>query len=109
MPPAIPPETPRNPARPATGAVAQRTAEQAALRKVREELDHLAAQEARQRKLIRTLVIVAVAVFLVLLFVVWRNVSSRADKQERGAAPVEIPSKVDMSKKPVPKPAEAAK
>jgi HAMP domain-containing protein len=77
------------------------------LRKVREELDHLAAQEARQRKLIRTLVIVAVAVFLVLLFVVWRNVSSRADKRE--TAPVQIPSKVDMSKKPAPTPAEPGK
>jgi hypothetical protein len=105
MPPATPPETPRSSQPAATGAAAQRTAEQAALRNVRRELDHLAAQDARQRKLIRTLVIVAVAVFLVLLFVVWRNVASRA-KQERGVAPVEIPSKVDMSKKPAPKPVE---
>jgi hypothetical protein len=108
MPPATPPETPRSAQPAATGAAAQRTAEQAALRNVRRELDHLAAQEVRQRKLIRTLVIVAVAVFLVLLFVVWRNVASRA-KQERDAAPVAIPSKVDMSKKPAPKQPEPAK
>jgi hypothetical protein len=102
------PETPRSSPPAVTGAAAQRTAEQAALRKVREELDHLAAQEARQRKLIRTLVIVAAAVFLVLLFVVWRNVASRADKA-REAPPVQIPSKVDMSKKPAPTQAEPGK
>jgi hypothetical protein len=100
MPPATPPETSSN-------STAQRTAEQTALRKVREELDHLAAQEARQRKLIRTLVIVGAAVFLVLLFVVWRNVSSRAEKRE--TTPVQIPSKVDMSKKPAPTPAQPGK
>lgn len=103
----MPPETPRSSQPAVTGAAAQRMAEQAALRKVREELDHLAAQEARQRKLIRTLVIVAVAVFLVLLFVVWRNVSTRADQRE--TAPVQIPSKVDMSKKPAPKAVEPGK
>ena len=94
----MPPETPRS-SQPVPGPAAQRTAEQTALRNVRRELDHLAAQEARQRKLIRTLVVVAVVVFLVLLFIVWRNVASRADKV-RDAAPVQIPSKVDMSKKP---------
>ena len=97
----MPPETPSSSQPAATGAAAQRRAEQAALRKVRAELDHLAAQEARQRKLIRMLVIVAAAVFVILLFVVWRNVASRADKV-REAAPVQIPSKVDMSKKPAP-------
>ena len=104
----MPPETPRSSQPAVTGAAAQRTAEQAALRKVREELDHLAAQEARQRKLIRTLVLVAVVVFLILLFVVWRNVASRADKV-RDAAPVQIPSKVDMSKKPAATKAEPGK
>ena len=74
---------------------------------VRIEHPRWVIKEARQRKLIRTLVIVAVAVFLVLLFVAWRNVSSRADKRE--TAPVQIPSKVDMSKKPAPKPVEPAK
>ena len=97
----MPPEIPRSPPPAVTGATAQRTAEQAVLRKVREELDHLAALEARQRKLIRTLVIVAVVAFLILLFIVWRNVASRADKV-RDAAPVQIPSKVDMTKKPAP-------
>jgi uncharacterized membrane protein len=95
----MPPETPRS-SRPAvTGPTAQRAAEQTALRNVRRELDHLAAQEARQRKLIRTLVIVAVVLFVIMLFIVWRNVASRADKV-RDAAPVQIPSKVDMTKKP---------
>src|SRR5512132_4305107 len=103
----MPPDPPRSSQPAVTSAAAQRTAEQAALRKVREELDHLAAQEARQRKLIRTLVIVAALVFLVLLYVVWRNVSSHAEKRE--TAPVQIPSKVDMSKKPAPAPAEAGK
>jgi hypothetical protein len=107
MPPATPPETPSSPARPTIGPAAQRTAEREALRNVRRELDHLAAQDVKQRKLIRTLVLVAVVVFLLLLFVVWRNVSSRADKRE--TAPVQIPSKVDMSKKPAPIQAEPGK
>ena len=97
----MPPEIPRKSPPAVTGPTAQRTAEQTALRNVRRELDHLAAQEARQRKLIRTLVIVAVVVFLILLFIVWRNVASRADKV-RDAAPVQIPSKVDMTQKPAP-------
>ena len=104
----MPPETPRSSQPAVRGPTAQRIAEQAALRNVRRELDHLAAQDARQRKLIRTLVIVAVVVFLVLLFIVWRNVASRAD-QVRDAAPVQIPSKVDMSKKPAATKAEPAK
>jgi len=104
----MPPETPRSPRPAVTGATAQRTAEQTALRNVRRELDHLAAEEARQRKLIRTLVLVAVVVFVIILFIVWRNVASRAD-QVRDAAPVQIPSKVDMSKKPAATSAERGK
>ena len=88
---------------------AQRQAEQGALRSVREKLDQLEAQEARQRKLNRTMVIAAALVIGVLVFVAWRVVVSRADQQERNAAPVQIPSKVDMSKKPAPKQAEPAK
>jgi hypothetical protein len=41
--------------------------------------------------------------------VAWRVVISRAEQQERNATPVQIPSKVDMSKKPAPKQAEPAK
>jgi cytoskeletal protein RodZ len=88
---------------------AQRQAEQCALRSVREKLDQLEAQEARQRKLNRTMVIAAAVVLGVLVFVAWRVVVSRADQQERNATPVQIPSKVDMSKKPAPKQAEPAK
>jgi hypothetical protein len=88
---------------------AQRQAEQGALRSVREKLDQLEAQEARQRKLNRTMVIAAALVIGVLVFVAWRVVVSRADQQERNATPVQIPSKVDMSKKPAPKQAEPAK
>ena len=88
---------------------AQRQAEQGALRSVREKLDQLEAQEARQRKLNRTMVIAAAVVLGVLVFVAWRVVVSRADQQERNATPVQIPSKVDLSKKPAPKQAEPAK
>ena len=88
---------------------AQRQAEQGALRSVREKLDQLEAQEARQRKLNRTMVIAAALVLGVLVFVAWRVVVSRADQQERNATPVQIPSKVDLSKKPAPKQAEPAK
>jgi hypothetical protein len=88
---------------------AQRQAEQGALRSVREKLDQLEAQEARQRKLNRTMVIAAAVVLGVLVFVAWRVVVSRADEQERNATPVQIPSKVDLSKKPAPKQAEPAK
>jgi|SRR6185295_8087375 hypothetical protein len=88
---------------------AQRQAEQGALRSVREKLDQLEAQEARQRKLNRTMVIAAALVIGVLVFVAWRVVVSRADQQERNATPVQIPSKVDLSKKPAPKQAEPAK
>jgi HAMP domain-containing protein len=88
---------------------AQRQAEQGALRSVREKLDQLEAQEARQRKLNRTMVIAAALVLGVLVFVAWRVVVSRADQQERNATPVQIPSKVDMSKKPPPKQAVPAR
>ena len=88
---------------------AQRQAEQGALRSVRDKLDQLEAQEVRQRKLNRTMVIAAALVIVVLVFVAWRVVVSRADQQERNATPVQIPSKVDMSKKPAPKQAEPAK
>ena len=88
---------------------AQRKAEQNALRNVRKELDHLEAQDARQRKLNRTLAIVAAIVLPVLLIAAWLLVLKRAEPQDRNAAPVQIPSKVDMSKKPASKSMEAAK
>lgn len=88
---------------------AQRQAEQGALRSVRSKLDQLEAQEARQRKLTRTMVTVAAVVLLVLLVVAWRVVMTRAEDQARNAAPVQIPSKVDMSKKPALKQAEPSK
>jgi len=90
-------------------AGAQRKAEQNALRNVRKELDQLAAQDSQQRKLSRTMMIVAAIVLAILLVVAWRVVMTRAAEQDRKAAPVQIPSKVDMTKKPEPKPAEATK
>ena len=87
----------------------QRSAEQNALRNVRKELDQLAALESKQRKLNRTMVIVAAVVLAILLVVAWRVVMTRAVEQDRKAAPVQIPSKVDMTKKPEAKPAEATK
>jgi len=90
-------------------AGAQRKAEQNALRNVRKELDQLAAQDSQQRKLSRTMMIVAAVVLAILLVVAWRMVMTRAAEQDRKAAPVQIPSKVDMTKKPEPKPAEATK
>lgn len=83
----------------------QRAAERNALRNVRNELDQLAAQEARQRKRNKTMVLAAAVVLAVLLVVAWRVVITRADQQERNATPVPIPSKVDMTRKPEPKPA----
>jgi hypothetical protein len=90
-------------------AGAQRKAEQNALRNVRKELDQLAAQESRQRKLSKTMMLVAAVVLATLLVVAWRVVMTRAGEQDRQAAPVQIPSKVDMTRKPEPKPAEATK
>jgi predicted negative regulator of RcsB-dependent stress response len=87
----------------------QRSAEQNALRNVRKELDQLAAQDSQQRKFNRMMVIVAGIVLAILLVVAWRVVITRAAEQDRKAAPVQIPSKVDMTKKPEPKPAEATK
>lgn len=111
MPQPTPPETPRNVDRAAAGAAAQRTAEQAALRNVRRELDHLQAEQDRQRKLNKVGVLVVVALLLVLAFVffaVWRAASKSAAERQWGV-PVQIPSKVDLGKKPTAKPAEPAK
>ena len=84
---------------------AQREAEQGALRSVRSKLDQLQEQDARQRKQTRTMVMVAAAVLIALIVVAWFVVMKRAGQQDRNAAPVQIPSKVDMTKKPEPKPA----
>jgi hypothetical protein len=96
----MPAEPPTDIARAVSEVRAQRQAEQGALRSVRDKLDQLEAQEAQQRKLSRTMVIVAAVVLLVLLFIAWRVVMTRAEDQARNAVPVQIPSKVDMSKKP---------
>jgi len=55
------------------------------------------------------MVIVAAVVLAILLVVAWRVVMTRAVEQDRKAAPVQIPSKVDMTRKPEAKPAEATK
>jgi hypothetical protein len=101
----MPAETPPDIGRAIKEVRAQRNAEQKALRNVRKELDHLEAQDARQRKLNRILVIVAAVVLPVLLIAAWLLVLKRAEPQDRNAAPVQIPSKVDMSKKPESRPA----
>ena len=105
----MPDEPPLDIARAVDGVRAQRKAEQSALRNVRKELDHLQAQDARQRKVNRSLTIGAAVVLLILVFIAWRVVISRADQQERTATPVQIPAKVDMTKKPAPKQVEAQK
>ncbi len=101
-------ETPPDIARAVNEVREQRKAEQGALRSVRNKLDQLEEQDARQRKLSKKMVIVAAVVLLVLLIVAWRVVMTRAEGQDRNAVPVQIPSKVDMSKKPAAK-AEPAK
>jgi hypothetical protein len=105
----MPDEPPSDIARAVEGVRAQRKAEQSALRNVRKELDQLQAQDARQRKVNRSLTIGAAVVLVVLVLIAWRVVMSRADQQARNATPVQIPSKVDMSKKPAPRQAEAQK
>jgi transcriptional regulator of nitric oxide reductase len=105
----MPEERPSDLARAVEGVRAQRTAEQSALRNVRKELDQLQAQDARQRKVNRMLTIGAAVVLVILVFVAWRVVIGRADQQERNATPVQIPSKVDMSKKPAPRQVDAQK
>ena len=105
----MPAETPPDIGRAISEVRAQRRAEQGALRSVRDKLDQLEEQDARQRKLSRTMVIVAAVVLLVLLFIAWRVVMTRAEDQARNAVPVQIPSKVDMSKKPALKQAEPSK
>ena len=101
----MPPKTPPDIGRAINEVRAQRKAEQNALFNVRKELDQLEAQDARQRKLNRILVIVAAIVLPLLLIAAWLLMLKRAEPQDRNAAPVQIPSKVDMSKKPEPKPA----
>src|SRR5262245_23412666 len=96
----MPAEPPSDLGRAVKEVRAQREAEQGALRSVRDKLDQLEAQDAQQRKLSRKMVMVAAVVLLVLLVVAWRVVMTRAEDQERNAVPVQIPSKVDMSKKP---------
>jgi len=83
------PETPNDIDRAAIEEAAQRTAEQTALRKVRTQLDHIEASEARQRKVIRIVAIAGVAAILCLVLVVWYILSSNRD-QLRGT-PIEIP------------------
>ena len=105
----MPAEPPPDIGRAVSEVRAQRQAEQGALRSVRSKLDQLEEQDARQRKLSRKMVIVAAVVLLVLLFIAWRVVMTRVEDQARNAVPVQIPSKVDMSKKPALKQAEPSK
>jgi flagellar basal body-associated protein FliL len=84
-----PPETPGNIDRAAIDQAAQRTAEQAALRKVRKQLDVMEASDARQRRTIRIIAIVGIAAIAGVVLVMWLMLSSHRDSL-RGA-PVEIP------------------
>jgi len=83
------PDSPNDIDRAAIEEAAQRTAEQAALRKVRLRLDQLEVGEARQRRIIRIIALVGIAAILCVVLVVWYMLSSNRD-QLRGT-PIEIP------------------
>jgi len=87
--PATPPETSRSVDRAAIDQAAQRTAEQAALRKVRKQLDVMGASDARQRRIIRIVAFAGIIAILGVIAVLWYMLSSHRDPL-RGT-PVEIP------------------
>ena len=89
---ATPPETPRNVDRAAIDQAAQRTAEQAALRKIRKQLDVMGASDARQRRIIRIVAFTGIIAILGVIAVLWFMLSSHRDPL-RGT-PVEIPKSV---------------
>lgn len=90
------PGSPNDIDRAAIEDAAQRTAEQAALRKVRRQLDQFEAGEARQRRVIRIIALAGVAAILCVVLVVWYMLSSNRDLL-RGT-PIEIPR--SAAKKP---------
>ena len=79
--------------RAAIAEAAQRTAEQAALRKVRKKLDDIQQGEARQGRILRIVILVGAVAILAVAFVVW-NLISRNREIHRGP-PVEIPRAVE--------------
>jgi type VI protein secretion system component VasF len=84
------PDSPNDIDRAAIEEAARRTAEQTALRKVRRELDQIAAGEARQRRVIRIIALVGVAAILCLVLVVWFAFFSARDPLY--GTPIKIPS-----------------
>ena len=79
--------------RAAIAEAAQRTAEQAALRKVRKKLDDIEEAQSRQRRILRIVLIAGAVAILCVAFVVW-NLISR-NRELRQGPPVEIPRAVE--------------
>ena len=86
-------EKPNDLDRAAIGEAAQREAERAALRKVRKQLDHIEQGDVKQRRILRTVLVLGAAVVLVLAVVVWQMISR--NRELRSGPPVEIPRAVE--------------
>ncbi|MBI2752948.1 MAG: hypothetical protein HYX46_05485 [Betaproteobacteria bacterium] len=71
---------------------AQREAERAALRKVRKQLDTMEQGVVKERKILRTVLVLGVIVVLVLAVVVWQMISRNRDLR---GPPVEIPRTIE--------------
>lgn len=68
---------------------AQRTAEQAALRKVRKKLDSLEAEETRRRRTVRRIALVGIIAIVCVVVVVWIMLS--ANREQLRGAPIAVP------------------
>ncbi|HLE66914.1 MAG TPA: hypothetical protein VI730_07180 [Burkholderiales bacterium] len=86
-------EKPNDLDRAAIGEAAQREAERAALRKVRKQLDHIEQGDVKQRRILRTVLVLGAVVVLVLAVVVWQMISR--NRELRSGPPVEIPRAVE--------------
>jgi hypothetical protein len=86
-------EKPNDLDRAAIGDAAQREAERAALRKVRKQLDHIEQGDVKQRRILRTVLVLGAVVVLVLAVVVWQMISR--NRELRSGPPVEIPRAVE--------------
>ena len=84
------PDSPNDIDRAAIEEAARRTAEQTALRKVRRELDQIAAGEARQRKVTFVFALVGVAALVAVLLVMWGLIFGPPRDPLYGK-PIEIP------------------
>ena len=86
-------EKPNDADRAAIEEAAQREAERAALRKVRKQLDNIEQGDVKQRRILRTVLVLGAVLILVLALVVWQMISR--NRELHSGPPVEIPRAVE--------------